>query len=213
MGKSQKRRAKIAQVYEDPHRCRCPSIYLRESLQNLLHVVLLQTDCLQIPIPSAAANIAGSALCFVFDIPERVNSYNDAVDRVFTDVSSTLSQFRIYESTGHINSAVHAPLVEQVHLVMVSMVRICAHVVKYRQGGVRHRIKNQLTSIFENNTPLNEEMSEFRRLLQAQRDVEGTVTLSVLIETQLGVAELLEGKAVFGKMLEVGNLSLILICA
>lgn len=150
-------------------------------------------------MPSAAANIAGSSLSFVFDIPEKIKGYNEAVDRVFTDVSSALSQFQIYKSIDDMNQPL---LVQQIHLVMASVVKICAHVVKYRQGRRRDRFMRQLASIFDDNKPLEAEMNEFRRLVQAQRDVEGTVSLSVLVETRAGVVQLLESFAVFGKTVE-----------
>lgn len=135
----------------------------------------------------------------MFDIPEKVKGYNDAVDRVFTDISSALSQFQIYKSMEEMR---HPLLFQQIHLVMASIVKICAHVVKYRQGRRRDRFKRQLASIFDDNKPLDAEMSEFQRLLQAQRDVEGTVTLSVLVETRSDVVRLLESFAVFGKAVE-----------
>jgi Cdc6-like AAA superfamily ATPase len=117
---------------------------------------------------------------------------------VFTDVSSALAQLKIYESIGVMDNL----LLQQIHLVMVSIVKICAHVVKYRQGCRKSRLKMKIDSIFHNNQALNAEMDEFRRTLQAQRDVEGTVTLSVLVETRQGVVQLLERFAVFGKTVE-----------
>lgn len=143
--------------------------------------------------------MAGSALSFVFTVPEKIKGYNNAVDSVFTDISSALAQFHIYKS---IDGMQHPLLVQQIHLVMVSIVRLCAHVVKYRQGCRLHRLKRQLASIFDDNQPLEAEMSDFRRVLQAQRHVEGTVTLSVLIETQSDVAQILENSVAFGKTLE-----------
>ncbi|KAM3073649.1 hypothetical protein ACMFMG_004466 [Clarireedia jacksonii] len=150
------------------------------------------------PIPSGAAEIAGSALSFVFEIPERIKEYNEAIDRVFTDVSSALAQLQIYETIDVMDNS----LLQQIHLVMVSIVKICAHVVKYRQGCRKNRLKMKLDSIFHNNQPLEAEMSEFRRTLQAQRDVEGTVTLSVLVETRSDVVQLLEHFAVFSKTVD-----------
>lgn len=93
-------------------------------------------------------------------------------------------------------------MVRQIHLVMVSIVMICAHVVNYRQGRRRDRLRRQIASIFDDNKPLDAEMRKFQQALQAQRDVEGTVTLSVLVETQTGVAQLLEGFAVFSQTVE-----------
>ncbi|KAJ0116751.1 neutral permease protein [Diaporthe amygdali] len=171
-------------------------------LQSLKYMKMLLGAASQaavfIPIPAAAANIAGSALSFVFDIPERIRGYNEAVDGVFTVVSSALSQFEIYESIEGIDPV----MVQQIHRVMVSIVKICAHVVKYRQGRRGSRLKRQIASIFDDNKPLEAELNEFRRVLQEQRDIEGTVSLSVLVKTQSGVVTLLERSAVFGKTVE-----------
>lgn len=94
-------------------------------------------------------------------MPERIRGYNDAVDRVFTDVSSGLAQFQIYKSI----EGVDPLLVRQIHLVLISIVQLCAHVVKYRQGRRRDRLKRQLASIFDDNKPLAAEMNTFRKAL------------------------------------------------
>lgn len=138
----------------------------------------------------------------MFDIPEKIHSYNKAVDSVFTEVSTALAQFQIYESMGSMDPSLQTLLAERIHLVMVSIVKICAHVVKYRQGRKRDRFKKQVASILDNNTPLSAEMDEFNKLLEAQRGVEGTVALSVLVETHSGVVQLLESFAVFSKAAE-----------
>ncbi|KAI1376576.1 hypothetical protein F4677DRAFT_418942 [Hypoxylon crocopeplum] len=151
-----------------------------------------------IPIPASAANIASSALCIVFDIPEAIKGYNDAVDQVFSEVSSALSQFQIYTSMKNVNPV----LIQKIHLVMISFVKLCAHVVKYRQGRRRDRLLRQIKSIFDEDSGLGDEMAEFKRALQQQRDVEGTVTLAVVAETQHDVAILLEQSIVFGKTTE-----------
>ncbi|PTB73692.1 hypothetical protein M440DRAFT_1338792 [Trichoderma longibrachiatum ATCC 18648] len=148
-----------------------------------------------IPIPDAAANMTGSALCFVFDIPEKIKGYNDAIDQVFGEVSSALSQFHIYKT---INNA-DPLLIQQIHLVLVNFVKVCAHVVKYRQGRRRDRIFKQIKSVFDDDSGLADQMAEFRRALQQQRDVEGTVTLATVVETRQDISLLLEQSIVFGK--------------
>ncbi|KAI0835757.1 hypothetical protein F5Y06DRAFT_118345 [Hypoxylon sp. FL0890] len=151
-----------------------------------------------IPIPASAANIASSALCLVFDIPEAIKGYNDAVDQVFSEVSSALSQFQIYTSMKNVDPV----LIQKIHLVMISFVKLCAHVVKYRQGRKRNRLARQIKSIFDDDSGLGDEMATFKQVLQQQRDVEGTVTLAVVVETQQDLAMLLEQSIVFGKTTE-----------
>ncbi|TEA15700.1 hypothetical protein C8034_v002212 [Colletotrichum sidae] len=133
-----------------------------------------------IPIPSAAASFTGSALCFVFDVPFAIKGYNDAVHQVFEEVSSALSQFQIYRTMDHIDPL----LVTQIQRVLVRFIKVCAHVVKYRQGRRRERILQQVKSIFEDDSGLGSAMEDFKRALQGQRDVQGTVTLAVALDIQ-----------------------------
>ncbi|KAL7794357.1 hypothetical protein V8C37DRAFT_415219 [Trichoderma ceciliae] len=171
-------------------------------LQSLKYLKMLVGAASQaasfIPIPAAAANMTGSALCFVFDIPEAIRGYNDAVDQVFGEVSSALSQFHIYRSIDNVDPL----LVQQIHLVLVSFVKVCAYVVRYRQGRRRDRFLRQVRSIFDDDSGLADQMTEFRRALQQQRDVEGTITLAVVVETQQDVALMFEHFIIFGKTAE-----------
>ncbi|KAI1328034.1 hypothetical protein F5Y16DRAFT_164087 [Xylariaceae sp. FL0255] len=132
-----------------------------------------------VPFPQAATSITCNALCFIFDIPSKVKGYDDAVNGIFEEVSSTLSQFEIYRET-----RVEALLLHQIQKVMVSFVKLCAHVVQYGQGGKRNRIGQQLTSIFDDKAGFQSEMDRFKLALQQQRDVEGTVTLATTIKVQ-----------------------------
>ncbi|OHF04544.1 hypothetical protein CORC01_00015 [Colletotrichum orchidophilum] len=62
-----------------------------------------------------------------------------------------------------------------IHLVLISFVKICVHVVKHRQGSKSHRAMN-----FTRGDPktLRLELSTFKNLLQAQCNVEGPLTFS-----------------------------------
>ncbi|KAK2739652.1 neutral amino acid permease [Colletotrichum kahawae] len=104
----------------------------------------------------------------------------------------------IYRSVNNLDPL----LVEQIHLVLVSFVKICAHVVKYRQSRKRDRFWEQTKFIFGENSALNDEMTEFKGLLQGQRDFEGTVTLAVVAETRKNMAIALEQIVVFGRIAE-----------
>lgn len=159
------------------------------------------TRHLQIPVPGAVASITSNALCFVFDIPQAIKGYEDAVGEVFAEVSSALSQFQIYTSMDHVDPV----LIDKIHLVMVSFVRLCAHVVKYRQGGKWERFVQRTKSIFEDDSGLSSEMAVFKRVLRQQRDVEGTVTLAVVVETRQDLALVLENAINIGKTTEETN--------
>ncbi|TPX15880.1 uncharacterized protein E0L32_000214 [Thyridium curvatum] len=141
-----------------------------------------------IPIPAEAVSITGSALGFVFDIPQAIKGYNDAINEVFGEVAPALSQFQIYRSIDNVDPL----LVRQIHTVLVSFVKVCAHVVKYRQGRKRDRFLQQVKSVFENDSGLSAEMAQFKKALQWQRDVEGTITLAVVVETRQDMMLLLE---------------------
>ncbi|KAI8254190.1 hypothetical protein K4K58_006528 [Colletotrichum sp. SAR11_239] len=171
-------------------------------LKSLQYLKLLVGAAAQasslIPIPPVAASITTTALSFVFDIPQTIRGYNNAIDSVFSEVSSALSQFQIYRSVENLDPL----LVEQIHLVLVSFVKICAHVVKYRQSRKRDRFWEQTKLILGENSGLSDEMAEFKGLLQGQRDVEGTVTLAVVAETRKDMAVALEKIVVFGKITE-----------
>ncbi|PTB65626.1 hypothetical protein BBK36DRAFT_1202259 [Trichoderma citrinoviride] len=142
-----------------------------------------------------AANLTSSALCFVFNIPEKIKGYNEAIDQVFGEVASALSQFEIYKTISNPEPL----LVRQIHLVLVNFVKVCAHVVKYRQSRRRDRLLKQIKSVFDDDSDLAGQMAEFRRVLQHQRDVEGTLTLATVVETQQGITLLHEQSNIFGK--------------
>lgn len=113
-------------------------------------------------------------------------------------MSSALSQFHIYQTIDNADPL----LIQQIHLVLVSFVKVCAYVVKYRQGRKRDRFLKQFKSVFDDDSGLADQMAEFRSALQQQRDVEGTVTLAVVVETRQDIALLLEQSIVFGKTVQ-----------
>lgn len=124
--------------------------------------------------------MTSSALCFVFDIPEAIEGYNEAINQVFGEVSSALSQFQIYQSMDNINPL----LFQQIHLVMVKFVEVCAHVIKYRQGHMWDRLKRQIKSNFDDDSGLEKARTNFREALKQKGDIEGTITLAIMVETR-----------------------------
>lgn len=144
--------------------------------------------------------MASSALCFVFDIPQAIKGYNDAINQVFSEISSTLAQVQVYKSMDKLDPA----LVQQIHLVMVSFVKLSAHVVKYQQGSKRDRFLHKIKAgILHDDSELAAEMTEFKRVLQQQRDVEGTVTLAVVVKTEQNVSILMERSITLQETAEV----------
>ncbi|KAJ7265862.1 hypothetical protein B0H12DRAFT_173738 [Mycena haematopus] len=164
-----------------------------ELLKYLKLLVKVATDAPSfIPIHGWVSKIVSNALCFVFDIPEAIKGYIDAIDQVFSDVSSALCQFRIY---GSMENLYNRPLLNQIHLVMASVVKVCAHVVKYRQSSWTDRLGKQLKFVLRDDSGLAKEMANFNRVLQRQRDLEGTVTLAVMVETRndlVGIGKITE---------------------
>ncbi|KAJ7678121.1 hypothetical protein DFH06DRAFT_1291418 [Mycena polygramma] len=152
-----------------------------------------------VPFPGSAANAVSGALSFVLDTPKTIKGYKDGIDQVFSDVSSALAQFHIYGSMEKLHSP---PLIHQIHLVMVSFIKVCAHVVKYRQGSRADRLHQQFKFVLRDDSGLGKEMENFRHALQQQRDLEGTVMLSVVVDTQAGMVQTLEKLVVIGKTTE-----------
>ena len=142
--------------------------------------------------------MTGNALAKAFDYPQAALDYEKAVNQVFGEVSSALSQFHIYQSIENIPPA----LTKQIHLVLVSFVKVCAHVVKYRQGGKKQRFFQKIKSIMDDDKGLVGEMDEFKRVLQQQRDIEGTITLRVAMESQLDIVKVLDKITAIGETTE-----------
>lgn len=134
----------------------------------------------------------------VFDIPEAIKNYSDAINDVFGEVSSALTQLQIYGAIGSGFDPNHL-LLRQNQQVLISTVKICAHVVKYRQGRKRGRVWQKAKAGVNHDSGLADEMAAFKQALQQQRDVEGTVTLSVVVETRQDIAMLLEQNSRYGE--------------
>ncbi|KAI1172030.1 hypothetical protein F4777DRAFT_23270 [Nemania sp. FL0916] len=171
----------------------------RVGLESLKWMKLLVGAATQasgfIPLPSSAVSIASNSLLFVFDIPQAIQGYNDAINQVFGEVSSSLSQFKIYMAIESKNK-VDPLLIKQIHVVMVSFVNVCAHVINYNQGRKRDRFAQKFRkSVFDEDSGLSDAMAEFKTALQQQRDVEGTVSLSLIVETREDVRKILENQA------------------
>jgi hypothetical protein len=113
------------------------------------------------------------------NIPEAITGYDDKVDHVFSEVSSALSQYQIYSSMENLD----ARLARQIHLVLVSFFKLCAYVKRYRQGGRRERLKSRINSIVEDGSGLDAKLTEFKRVLQQERDVQETLTHATVVET------------------------------
>ncbi|KAK7717935.1 hypothetical protein SLS63_010585 [Diaporthe eres] len=153
-------------------------------------------------VPAGAADITSNALCFVFDIPVAIRRYHDAINAVFSKVSTALSQFRIYDSMESIGASLDDLLVQEIRKVMVSFVKLCAHVVKYRQGSRWRRLRQDFKSIFDEDSGLKEEMTKFEDALQQKRDVERTITLAQVVDTRKDMVQFLEQFIVFNKTFE-----------
>ncbi|KAI0161747.1 hypothetical protein GGR52DRAFT_138239 [Hypoxylon sp. FL1284] len=140
------------------------------------------------PIPSPAANLVGSALCFVIEIPIKIHDLNVDVGRVIDQMISTLAQFQIYQSMEEMKPE----LIQPIHLVLISFVKLCAYVVKYRQGGRMVRFGQQMKSLLEGNTDIAVEMTKFKSAVQKKREVETTLTLVSVVNLRQDIAEDLE---------------------
>ncbi|KAI0875166.1 hypothetical protein GGS24DRAFT_307538 [Hypoxylon argillaceum] len=154
-----------------------------------------------IPLPSFAVSITSNALYFVFDIPQAIHDYNDAINEVFGKISLALSKFKIYESMD--NQNIDALLIENIHRVMITFVQLCAHVVQYKQGRKRDRLKQKAKkSIFDDDSGLSDKMTEFELAVQQTRDIEGTITLATVVDSRQDIKMILEKCLSFGRTTE-----------
>ncbi|KAK6836019.1 hypothetical protein PG987_006514 [Apiospora arundinis] len=153
-----------------------------------------------LPIPSGpVATMCVNALTMVLDIPQAIRDLNEAISEVFTRVSSVLSQFRIYERIDKLDDS----LARQIHLVMVSFVTICAHVVNYQQGGSWGRLKHKTKrAILNDDSGLKAEMSNLESLVQQERDVRGTVVLEEVITSRKAICQVLEQASETGQRIQ-----------
>lgn len=138
---------------------------------------------------------------FVFDIPQAIHDYNDAINEVFGKISLALSKFKIYESMD--NQNIDALLIENIHRVMITFVQLCAHVVQYKQGRKRDRLKQKAKkSIFDDDSGLSDKMTEFELAVQQTRDIEGTITLATVVDSRQDIKMILEKCLSFGRTTE-----------
>ncbi|KAL2284634.1 hypothetical protein FJTKL_08733 [Diaporthe vaccinii] len=134
-------------------------------------------------VPAGAADITSNALCFVFDIPIAIRRYHHAINDVFGKVSTALSQFRIYDSMESIDASLDDLLVQEIRRVMVSFVKLCAHVVKFRQSSRWKRLRQDFKSILDEDSGLNDEMTKFEHALQQKGEIERTIRLAQVVDT------------------------------
>lgn len=123
----------------------------------------------------------------MFEIPVAIKRYHDAINDVFSKVSTALSQFQVYDSMNSLDASLDGLLVQEIGSVMLSVVKLCAHVVKYRQGSWLRRLRQDVKSIFDEDSDLNGEMATFKDALQHLRDIEGTITLAQVVDTRKGM--------------------------
>lgn len=138
----------------------------------------------------------------MFDIPVAIKGYHDAINDVFGKVSTALSQFRIYDSMESIDASLDGLLLQEIRTVMISFVRLCAHVVKYQQGSRLRKLLQDVKSIFDDDSGLNGEMTKFKEALQRKHNIEGTITLAQVVDTRKDMVQILEQFIVFNKTFE-----------
>lgn len=125
------------------------------------------------------------ALSLVFNIPEPTKQYSEVIGEAFGEISSALSQFRIYEFMDRVDSL----LIWQTHQVLINSINLCAHVVRHIQMS---RSRRRAKRILDEDSYLKKALADFCRTVQQQSGVEGTITLRVVMETRQDIAELLE---------------------
>lgn len=120
----------------------------------------------------------------MFSVPAKVQGYDEAVDQVFGKMSSVLSRCRIYKSMTTVNKE----LASHIRPVTISVIKLCAYVVKHRQGGLKPRMYGRMEAILTQDTNLDTEMKTLQALLKQQDSLEGTITLGEVLKIS-GVTE------------------------
>ncbi|KAG8668348.1 hypothetical protein FPOAC1_007727 [Fusarium poae] len=122
-----------------------------------------------------AASIAGSlaitskALGLVLNIPQQNHDYAEAVDKVFREVSTALSEFDLYRKVNH------TPLLREIHEVLRCLVKLCAVVVKHKQGGRAEAALKAFNRSLGVDNELQQQLVEFRLAMQNKNQKQTTV--------------------------------------
>lgn len=143
-------------------------------------------------------NLTTSALVFVFEIPEKIENYHEAIAQVFGEINPALARFQVYQSMHKTPSM----LIERMRNAMISFVKLCAHVVKFQQSGKRKRLLTITKVAILNDNELDAEMKVFRKQLRSLDSAESTVTLSEVIAQRLDIATGFETALIKMNMLE-----------
>lgn len=115
--------------------------------------------------------------------------YDELVGQVFGDLSPVLYRCRIYESMNKVEESFASYL----RAVIISVIKLCAHVVKYRQHGLKPKTAERIRAILDQDTHLKTEMETLQDLIQCLDSLEGTVTLYEVLSIGGLVGEMNEG--------------------
>lgn len=143
------------------------------------------------PIPSSATSIVANALCKVFEIPKNIEDYCCAIEDVFGQVQSALLQVHIFEDIAK-DHELPLELLRQIQYVLTSIVKVCAHVVKYKQGKRTYRLMQKVKVAFGGDVELSKAMEEFKEYAYQQQAVRGTIALAAALDTKGNSEELLK---------------------
>ncbi|KAJ7619352.1 hypothetical protein FB45DRAFT_156829 [Roridomyces roridus] len=135
-----------------------------------------------IPLPAAATNVIFAALDHALVIPQSIKGGIDTINGVFSHISAALSELRIYDSMPNIDPSLAAGI----QLILMSFVKLCAYVVKYRQGGWKARLRQTCKSIF-GDSDLTDDLAAFDQLVKQQHDIEGVRRGRDTLLTYMGV--------------------------
>ncbi|EWC47917.1 hypothetical protein DRE_02799 [Drechslerella stenobrocha 248] len=178
----------------------------RVGLQSLEYLKVLTSIATQaaefVPVPPLAVTVTSNALSFVFNIPTAVKGYNDAVDEVFSKVSVELLKFKIYTSIEKVGDDDIKDLVGTIYEIMVSFVKLCAHVVNFRQSRLTRFVQQAKYSILKDDSDLRAEMTKFEEAVKRNQNIVGTVTLKVVVDIRNSMATLVDQTAAIGETTE-----------
>ncbi|KAG5817395.1 hypothetical protein H9Q74_000654 [Fusarium xylarioides] len=122
--------------------------------------------------------MTSKALGFALRLPQQKHDYDEAVNNVFKEVSTALREFAHYTETHS------APLLPEIHNVLVCFVKLCAQVVNHRQGRKRDATKKILNHVIGVDKELEQQLQEFKNAMQNKHYLQATLTHAMVGEVK-----------------------------
>ncbi|KAH8692976.1 hypothetical protein BGW36DRAFT_362518 [Talaromyces proteolyticus] len=190
--------------YQPPQGGKQSGLVSKEKIKKTIANVL---NCIQLlggiaaqgaSIVFGPATLCFNAISFLIDVPGKIAHVYEGIESLFDEISHFLSLFKVYRQYDRLDSE----LKDGTHKLMMSMVRICGLSIKIIDGGVMHRIKIGMKVTFLNDdSGVSAELVKFKDLIEKQSRVTGAITLQHVLESENGIAKILQEAYVHAEQL------------